>query len=76
MLQQSIEHLKMSKKGYWEHFGFAIYWGVYLIYLGITSIIHAIVPAWFKFTSANGVIHIVKMLKKKDSDLYNLHTLD
>jgi len=55
------KHLKEAGKSYWEHFKFAFIAGFILIYAGITSIIHAIFPCFFQFTS----LKIVKYLMKK-----------
>lgn len=55
------KHLKAAGKNYWEHFKFAFIAGFILIYAGITSIIHAIFPCFFQFTS----LKIVKYLLKK-----------
>ena len=45
------QHLNESGKTYTEHFIFAFVAGWLLIYAGITSIIHSIVPSLFPFTS-------------------------
>lgn len=55
------KHLKEAGKSYWEHFKFAFIAGFILIYAGITSIVHAIFPCLFQFTS----LKIVKYLLKK-----------
>ena len=55
------KHLKEAGKSYWEHFKFAFIAGFILIYAGITSIIHAIFPCFFQFTS----LKIEKYLLKK-----------
>jgi len=44
-----------------SHFKFAFIAGFILLYAGITSIIHAIFPCFFKFTS----LKLVKSLLKK-----------
>ena len=55
------KHLNEAGKSYLEHFKFAFIAGIILLYAGITSIIHAIFPYFFKFTS----LKIVKSLLKK-----------
>jgi len=55
------KHLKEAGKSYWEHFKFAFIARFILIYAGITSIVHAIFPCFFQFTS----LKIVKYLLKK-----------
>ena len=57
------KHLESSGKSYWHHLGFAFFAGLLLIYAGITSIIHAFIPALFPFTSLN----IVKKLVEKSN---------
>ena len=55
------KHLNEAGKSYLEHFKFAFIAGFILIYAGVTSIIHAIFPCFFQFTS----LKIVKSLLKK-----------
>jgi len=55
------KHLNEAGKTYWTHFKFAFIAGFILLYAGITSIIHAIFPCFFKFTS----LKLVKYLLKK-----------
>ena len=45
------KHLNEAGKSYFEHFKFAFIAGFILIYAGITSIIHALIPSLFPFTS-------------------------
>ena len=45
------KHLNEAGKSYLEHFKFAFKAGLILIYAGITSIIHALIPSLFPFTS-------------------------
>ena len=45
------KHLNEAGKSYLEHFKFAFIAGFILIYAGITSIIHALIPSLFPFTS-------------------------
>ena len=54
------KHLKEAGKSYWEHFKFAFIAGFILIYAGITSIIHAIFPCFFQFTSLKIVKYLLK----------------
>jgi hypothetical protein len=55
---ESIRHIEISRMGYLQHLFFAAKSGFLLIYLGVTSVIHAIVPAWFKGDAPMGVIDI------------------
>ena len=45
------KHLNEAGKSYFEHFKFAFIAGFIMIYAGITSIIHALIPSLFPFTS-------------------------
>ena len=45
------KHLNEAGKSYFEHFKFALIAGFILMYAGITSIIHALIPSLFPFTS-------------------------
>jgi hypothetical protein len=66
-----MKHLEDSKTTYWEHFKFAIYASILLIFAGITSIIHAIVPSWFQGTAAWVVIKLYRQrLETHPNPLY------
>lgn len=56
MIRASIEHLKKSKETYVKHLIWAVYAGIRLIWAGIASIIHAVVPGFFPGTAAKTVI--------------------
>jgi hypothetical protein len=52
------KHLKDSNVTYTQHMRWAIVAGIRLIYAGVASIIHAVVPAWFSATAAKTVIDL------------------
>lgn len=52
------KHLTTSKVTYLEHLAWAVISGVRLIYAGITSIIHGVVPTLFDGTAPKQVIDI------------------
>jgi hypothetical protein len=52
------EHLTTSNVTYWEHLAWAIKAGFRLIYAGIASIIHGIVPSLFDGAAPKQVIDI------------------
>lgn len=58
------QHLEERNKRYWPHFAWAVYAGVLLIYAGIASIIHAIIPPLFSGTSER----IVRDLSRRVTD--------
>ena len=60
MIKSSKKHLQESCTTYVNHFKFAVYASVLLIYAGVASIIHAFVPALFKGTAAFIVIKLYK----------------
>ena len=59
-LNESKEHLAAENESYLSHAGFALKWGLYLIFAGFISILHAFLPFVFPFT-------VPKMLKKVDA---------
>ena len=61
------EHIKNSRKGWWRHTWFAIYAGVILIFAGVISIIHSIVPNLFPYCSEN----MIKKLLEQSKSLHN-----
>lgn len=56
LLKKSSSHLKSSEETYTSHLLWASYAGVKMILVGISSIIHGIVPAFFTGTAAKMVI--------------------
>ena len=59
------QHLNESGKTYTKHFVFAFVAGWLLIYAGITSIIHSIVPSLFPFTSQKIVQKLLSNVKER-----------
>lgn len=60
MIKKIKKHLETNQVSYPQHFIFAIKAGVLLVYAGITSLIHAINPAWFDGTPAKIVARLYK----------------
>lgn len=52
---RSVDHLKTSRVGYFWHLYGGVVLGCRMIYLGITSILHGIVPAFFEGDAPLGV---------------------
>lgn len=52
------DHLNTSKVTYFEHLRWATVAGIRLIYAGITSIIHGVVPSLFDGTAPKQIIDI------------------
>jgi uncharacterized protein YjeT (DUF2065 family) len=61
MLESSKKHLKEAGKAYGPHGLFAVKAGVLLVYAGLASIIHGLIPALFPFKSRD----IVRDLAEK-----------
>ncbi len=59
---KSKRHLAKSKETWGRHCVFAFFAGVKLIYSGIASIIHGLVPAFFEGTAA---ITIIKLYHRR-----------
>ena len=55
---KSKRHLAKSKETWGRHCVFAFFAGVKLIYSGIASIIHGLVPGFFEGTAAKIVIEL------------------
>jgi hypothetical protein len=58
MIKKSKQHLEASQVGYFEHLTWAVGAGFKLIWAGIASLIHSIVPALFPGTAAYTVIDL------------------
>jgi hypothetical protein len=56
MIGISRIHLKKSQETYGSHFIWAIYAGIKMILVGLSSIVHGIVPGFFQGTAAKTVI--------------------
>jgi len=51
LIQRSKAHLKEANKTYFPHGWFAVKAGGLLLYAGLTSLVHGVVPAFFPFLS-------------------------
>lgn len=60
MIKNSKEHLAEAGKEYWPHFKFAMYYGWLMIYGGLLSIIHGIVPGW-KTGDADQIARVISI---------------
>lgn len=58
MIKKSLEHLEKSKETYPGHFVWAVLAGFRLIWAGIASIVHGLVPGLFPGTAAKTVIFL------------------
>ena len=56
IVKKSLIHLESSKETYTSHLLWASYAGFKMIFVGISSVIHGIVPAFFTGTAARMVI--------------------
>ena len=56
LLEESSKHLEASKETYASHFLWASYAGIKMIVVGVSSIIHGIIPSLFTGTAAKMVI--------------------
>ncbi len=58
MIKKSREHLEKSKETYFSHFFWAQLAGLRLIWAGIASMIHGLIPGFFPGTAAKTVIFL------------------
>lgn len=58
IVSDSKEHLKTSQVGYFPHLFSGIWLGFKIMYLGLTSIFHAFIPAWFEGDAPLGVANL------------------
>jgi hypothetical protein len=58
VIKKSLEHLQKSQEGYASHFVWAEMSGLRLIWAGIASMIHGLVPGLFPGTAAMTVIDL------------------
>jgi hypothetical protein len=81
LLKQSSAHLDASKETYSTHLIWASYAGVKMIVVGVSSIIHGIVPAFFTGTAAKMVIdfyhqRLINHPNKEYTDYINKKLVD
>lgn len=81
LLKQSSAHLDASKETYTNHLLWASYAGVKMIVVGVSSIIHGIVPAFFTGTAAKMVIdfyhqRLINHPNKEYTDYINKKLVD
>lgn len=55
VITRSSQHLKASRVGYFSHLYGGIRLGFRMMYLGLTSMFHGVVPAWFEGDAPLGV---------------------
>lgn len=58
-----LDHLANSKMTYWYHLKHSGGYGLRLIWLGVTSIYHAVFPGHLRMYSARGVVKIYREMK-------------
>jgi hypothetical protein len=58
MIKKSKEHLAKSQEGYFSHMLWALWAGLRLIWAGIASLVHGLVPGLFPGTAAMTVIDL------------------
>lgn len=61
MIRESKEHLKETGWSYWKHLAHSVKQSTRLIIVALKSIIHGLVPAWYK---ADGPVTVYKMYRE------------
>jgi predicted nucleotidyltransferase component of viral defense system len=56
LVKKSSKHLKSSNENYISHLFWASYAGIKMIVVGISSIVHGFIPAFFTGTAAKTII--------------------
>ena len=56
-----IEHLKENDMTYWQHFNFAVHYGLICLFASIFLVVHAALPCFFQTIGSD----LVKKLAKK-----------
>lgn len=68
VIGSSRKHLKEAGKQYMPHGLFAVRAGFLLIWAGVTSILHGLVPAWFPFYSRDVVRDLAERSRREQVD--------
>ncbi|MCD8515676.1 MAG: DUF6356 family protein [Burkholderiaceae bacterium] len=58
IINDSKQHLQASRVSYFPHLFSGVWLGFKIMYLGLTSIFHAFVPAWFEGDAPLGVANL------------------
>jgi hypothetical protein len=64
VFRQSSHHLQEAGKSYFVHGRFAVKAGFMLIFAGITSILHGLIPAVFPFLSRDIVLSLSEQTRQ------------
>ena len=67
-IKDAKEHLNHVKESYWAHGFFAVKWGCYLIWLGLTSVLHGFFPFIFKFSAPKGILKLKKLMDERNEE--------
>lgn len=62
----SKRHLQASGKAYFPHGWFAAKAGVLLIFAGLTSLVHAVLPCAFPFLSRDITRHLADLSRQQE----------
>lgn len=62
------KHLEESGKRYGEHFMFAMRAGFLLLWAGLASIVHAIIPGLFPFVSQRIVMRLAEASRRQQQN--------
>ena len=61
----TFKHLKKVRQSYVEHFIFAVKWGGYLIWTGILSAVHGLIPSLFPFSAPRNVLKVSELIRRR-----------
>lgn len=73
MLDKSNKHLESVHESYWQHFSFALYFGVRLIGAGFAVVIHALCPALFQTTGSGTVTALYEEMQRRKAHQHDHH---
>lgn len=66
LIKSSQRHLQQAQKSYFYHFYFGVKWGFFLMYVGVLSCIHGVIPALFPFHAPRSLLRLTDMIRKNE----------
>ena len=76
MYNPFIKHPRTYGETYFEHFRYALKFGLTLILAGMACIIHSVFPWLFEYTGSNTVFNLTKKLSKKLNSVGKTDSID
>jgi hypothetical protein len=65
MFEKSKQHLSDTKQTYWVHGNFAITKGFFIVWVGVASILHGIIPSLLPFYTPKQIMKLAELIRER-----------